>query len=139
MFLLSFAGVSCHSELSEISCDYAIPPDDVSSKSDSECSEPEQKILKYATDSRKHVCSHNHYFLYLNIGCWYIWEGSEKFRCWCHICCWWFNLPMRFKHSNIVERSMWTASGGTLLKNKPHLVTYHKSILVNLWTFKPNS
>lgn len=47
-------GVSCHSELSEISCDYALPPDELSSKSDSECSEPEQKILKYATDSRKH-------------------------------------------------------------------------------------
>ncbi|GAB1608428.1 pleckstrin homology domain-containing family H member 1-like isoform X1, partial [Argonauta hians] len=47
-------GVSCHSELSDISCDYALPPDDISSKSDSESSEPEQKILKYATDSRKH-------------------------------------------------------------------------------------
>ncbi|XP_069117939.1 pleckstrin homology domain-containing family H member 1-like isoform X2 [Argopecten irradians] len=47
-------GVSCHSAASETSCDYADPPDETSSKSDSENSEPEQKLLKYATDNQKH-------------------------------------------------------------------------------------
>nr|KAG5695938.1 hypothetical protein BaRGS_017519 [Batillaria attramentaria] len=39
---------------SEGSCDYALPPEDVSSKSDSDTSEPEQKLLKFAADSQKH-------------------------------------------------------------------------------------
>ncbi|XP_041353761.1 pleckstrin homology domain-containing family H member 2-like isoform X2 [Gigantopelta aegis] len=47
-------GASCHSTVSEVSCDYAVPPDDVSSKSDSDTSEPEQKLLKFASDSQKH-------------------------------------------------------------------------------------
>ena len=48
-------GASCHSGASEVSADYALPPDDVSSKSDSDTSEPEQKLLKFASDSQKHV------------------------------------------------------------------------------------
>ena len=42
--------------VSDGSCDYALPPEDVSSKSDSDTSEPEQKLLKFAADSQKHVC-----------------------------------------------------------------------------------
>ncbi|XP_071081218.1 pleckstrin homology domain-containing family H member 1-like isoform X1 [Haliotis cracherodii] len=45
---------SCHSAASEVSCDYALPPDDSSGKSDSDTSEPEQKLLKFAADSQKH-------------------------------------------------------------------------------------
>ena len=41
--------------VSDGSCDYALPPEDVSSKSDSDTSEPEQKLLKFAADSQKHV------------------------------------------------------------------------------------
>ncbi|KAL8624370.1 hypothetical protein ACOMHN_012770 [Nucella lapillus] len=40
--------------VSDGSCDYALPPEDVSSKSDSDTSEPEQKLLKFAADSQKH-------------------------------------------------------------------------------------
>ncbi|XP_064600082.1 pleckstrin homology domain-containing family H member 1-like isoform X2 [Liolophura sinensis] len=46
-------GVSSSSIGSETSSDYALPPDEASSKSDSENSEPEQKLLKYTTDSAK--------------------------------------------------------------------------------------
>ncbi|KAK3597816.1 hypothetical protein CHS0354_029375 [Potamilus streckersoni] len=46
-------GVSHESSTSEISCDYADPPDGASSRSDSENSEPEQKLLKYAGDKNK--------------------------------------------------------------------------------------
>ena len=50
------SGVSSHSLASEVSCDYADPPDENSSKSDSDTSEPEQKLLRYTTDGQKHVC-----------------------------------------------------------------------------------
>ncbi|XP_048737628.1 pleckstrin homology domain-containing family H member 1-like isoform X3 [Ostrea edulis] len=46
-------GVSCPSVSSEISCDYADPPDETSDKSDLESLEPEKKLLRYATDSHK--------------------------------------------------------------------------------------
>ena len=39
------------------------------------------------------------------------------------------------KHNNI-GRSAWTAMG-TILKNKPFLVTFYGSILISLWTFQP--
>ncbi|KAL4238975.1 Pleckstrin y domain-containing H member 2 [Mactra antiquata] len=45
-------GVSHHSVSSEISCDYANPPDHISVSSDSDTSEPEQKLLKY--EDNKH-------------------------------------------------------------------------------------
>ena len=40
------------------------------------------------------------------------------------------------KHCNTNERSLWTARE-TVLKNKPHLFTFHESILVRLLTFQP--
>ena len=40
---------------------------------------------------------------------------------------------LRFKHYNTDGRSVWTGRG-TLLKNKPHLVTFHETILVSLRT-----
>jgi len=61
-----YVGVSCHSAASEISCDYADPPDENSSKSDSESSEPEQKLLRYATDSQKHVSLNLNWFVGYN-------------------------------------------------------------------------
>ena len=42
---------------------------------------------------------------------------------------------MGSKHCNIDGRSVWTARD-TMLKNKPHLNTFHEKILVNLWTFQ---
>lgn len=49
--------VSSHSISSETSSDYAVPPDEVSIKSDSSSdnSEPEQKLLKYTMDNLKKV------------------------------------------------------------------------------------
>ena len=44
--------------------------------------------------------------------------------------------PMRSKHGNTDGRRVRTAKG-TMFKNKPHLVTFHESILVSLWTFLP--
>lgn len=46
-------GVSCPSVSSEVSCDYADPPDETSDKSDLESLEPEKKLLRYATDNHK--------------------------------------------------------------------------------------
>ncbi|XP_061173057.1 pleckstrin homology domain-containing family H member 1-like isoform X2 [Saccostrea echinata] len=46
-------GVSCPSVSSEVSCDYADPPDETSDKSDLESLEPEKKLLRYTTDSHK--------------------------------------------------------------------------------------
>ena len=43
--------------------------------------------------------------------------------------------PMGSKHCNTYGRSVWTARR-TMLKNKLHLVTFHESILVSLWTFQ---
>ena len=51
-------GVSSYSTTSEISCDYADPPEETSGKSDSDSSEPEQKLLKYAADNHKQVSYH---------------------------------------------------------------------------------
>lgn len=48
-------GVSCPSVSSEVSCDYADPPDETSDKSDLESLEPEKKLLRYATDNHKLV------------------------------------------------------------------------------------
>ena len=42
-----------------------------------------------------------------------------------------FFLPMGSKHCNTDGRNVWTARD-TMLKNKPHLVTFYKSILVSL-------
>ncbi|VDI62691.1 Hypothetical predicted protein [Mytilus galloprovincialis] len=47
-------GVSSYSASSEVSCDYVDPPEENSGKSDSDTSEPEQKLLKYAVDNCKH-------------------------------------------------------------------------------------
>ena len=41
---------------------------------------------------------------------------------------WWLIWPMKSKHCNTDGRSM--------LKNKPHLITFHENILVSLWTMK---
>ena len=41
---------------------------------------------------------------------------------------------MGSKHCNINERSVWITRK-TVLKNKPHLVTFHENDLVSLWTF----
>ena len=49
------AGVSHQSTTSETSCDYANPPDDTTSRSDSDTSEPEQKLLKYTEGTSKQV------------------------------------------------------------------------------------
>jgi len=49
-----YAGVCTrHSAGSEVSCDYANPPENVTMSSDSDTSEPEQKLLKY--EDSKHV------------------------------------------------------------------------------------
>ena len=57
--LLITAGVSSHSIASvgsETSSDYAVPPDEVSIQTDSsDNSEPEQKLLKYTTETFKKV------------------------------------------------------------------------------------
>jgi hypothetical protein len=37
---------------------YADPPEETSGKSDSDSSEPEQKLLKYAADNHKQVSYH---------------------------------------------------------------------------------
>lgn len=47
--------MSCPSVSSEVSCDYADPPDETSDKSDLESLEPEKKLLRYATDNHKLV------------------------------------------------------------------------------------
>ena len=61
-------------------------------------------------------------------------EWAEKFIWWCHICCWWLFWLMGSKHCKTDGRSMWTARR-SMLKNKPHLVMFHESILVSWWTF----
>ena len=60
---------------------------------------------------------------------------TEKFIQWCHIYSWWIFWPMISKHCNTDGRTVRTARG-TMLKNKPHLVIVHESILVSLWTFQ---
>ena len=45
-------------------------------------------------------------------------------------------LTMGSKYYNTDDRSVWNTRG-TTLKNKPHLITFHESILVSLWTFQP--
>ena len=60
-------------------------------------------------------------------------EWAKKFIC--HICCWCFCL-IEPKHCTTERRSVWTAMG-TKVQNKFHLVTFHESILVSLWTFQP--
>ena len=55
MRVTRIAGVSHQSTTSETSCDYADPPDDTTSRSDSDTSEPEQKLLKYTDDTSKQV------------------------------------------------------------------------------------
>lgn len=52
-----WTGVSCPSVSSDVSCDYADPPDETSDKSDLESLEPEKKLLRYATDNHKLVMS----------------------------------------------------------------------------------
>ena len=42
-----------------------------------------------------------------------------------------FFWPIKSKHCNTNERSVWTTRG-TMLMNKPYLVTFHGSILVSL-------
>lgn len=56
--LYVITGVSSYSTTSEISCDYVDPPEETSGKSDSDSSEPEQKLLKYAADNHKQVSKH---------------------------------------------------------------------------------
>ena len=56
ILLICITGVAHHqSTTSETSCDYADPPDDTTSRSDSDTSEPEQKLLKYTDESSKLV------------------------------------------------------------------------------------
>ena len=47
-------------------------------------------------------------------------------------------LPIGSKSCNTNGRSTWNKRG-IILKNKPHLVTFHKNILVSLWTFRQHS
>ena len=63
---------------------------------------------------------------------------------WGNINCWWWLFwPMKSKHCSTNRKNLWPigrcvwAARGTRLKNKPHLVTFHDSILVNLLTFHP--
>ena len=65
-------------------------------------------------------------YIYIHTQRWF-----EKLIDWCHICCWWLIWLMEFKHCNINGRNVLTAKG-TMLKNKPHLVSFHSSILVSL-------
>ena len=44
---------------------------------------------------------------------------------------------MEFKHWNTDGNCLWTAKE-IMLKNKPHLVTFHESTLVSFWTFLLN-
>ena len=53
IFVIS--GVSRQTSVSDVSGDYANPPDNVTGNSDSDTSEPEQKLLKYTEDNNKHV------------------------------------------------------------------------------------
>ena len=41
------------------------------------------------------------------------------------------------KHCNTAEKNLWIPRG-IILKNKPHLVTFHESILANLVSFSAN-
>ena len=41
---------------------------------------------------------------------------------------------MGSKHYNTEWKSVWT-TGETIMKDKPHLVTFNENILFNLWTF----
>ena len=59
----------------------------------------------------------------------YIWGQSENFKIIA-------SYMLRYKYCNTDGRSVWTTSG-TMLKNIPPLVTFHKSILVSQWTFQP--
>ena len=60
---------------------------------------------------------------------------AEKLIWWHHTCSGWYFLPMESKHCNPDGWNVWT-SKETMLKNKPLLVTLHKSIFVSLWTFQ---
>ena len=51
------------------------------------------------------------------------------------IYCWWLFLPMRSRHCNTYRRTVWIARETMLIK-KTHLVSFHKSILVSLWTIQ---
>ena len=68
----------------------------------------------------------------------YVYKGglksslAEKLIWGCHI---WVFKPIESKHFNTSERSVWTIRG-TILKKKPHLVIFHQSMLVSLWTFQ---
>ena len=56
---------------------------------------------------------------------------AEKCIWWHHMCCFDLFWPMRSKHFNTDGRTVWAARG-TMLKNIPHLVIFHESILVSL-------
>ena len=45
-----------------------------------------------------------------------------------------FFMPMRSKHCITDGTSVWTARR-TILKNKPHLVTFHESMLVSIYIY----
>ena len=62
--------------------------------------------------------------LYMRVG----WKVHIK----CHICYWWL---FWWDHCNTYRRNVWCARR-TMLKIKPHLVTFYENILVGLWTFQ---
>ena len=45
--------------------------------------------------------------------------------------------PMISKYSNTDEKCIWIATS-PMLENKPHLLTFHKSTLVNFWNVQSN-
>ena len=66
----------------------------------------------------------------------YFWGWAEKFIWWHHICCWWPFCTTGFKHWTLMEEVS-GQQGELFLKIDPILVSFHESILVNLWTFHP--
>ena len=50
---------------------------------------------------------------------------------------WWLFWLMGSMHYNIIQSNVWIWRR-TIFKNKSHLVTFHESVLVNLWTFQPS-
>ena len=44
-------------------------------------------------------------------------------------------LTIGSKYCNTIGKSEWVTRG-SVLKNRPHLVTFHEGILVSLWTFQ---
>ena len=46
-------------------------------------------------------------------------------------------IPRVSKRCNTDGRSVWTAAGEAMLKNKPHLFIFDHCIIVSIWNFQP--